>query len=144
MELGKTNFDLRRTLTKSNNKNISNQRRKSIFNPRNSNASSTFKTVNNAPRRYSISFVTNPDLRERITELIKEMSLHHRKEIEKYERGEDNTFNGRKIKRKKPKNKSIDFMAKKNRNKFFNLFNKDGSLNSFLKSMKFKTINNIM
>ena len=144
MELGKTNFDLRRTLTKSNNKNISNQRRKSIFNPRNSNASSTFKTVNNAPRRYSISFVTNPDLRERITELIKEMSLHHRKEIEKYERGEDNTFNGRKIKRKKPKNKSIDFMAKKNRNKFFNLFNKDGSLNSFLKSMKFKTINNIL
>lgn len=144
MELGKTNFDFRRTLTKSNNKNISNQRRRSIFNPRNSNASSTFKTVSNAPRRYSISFVTNPDLRERITELIKEMSLHHRKEIEKYERGEDNTFNGRKIKRKKPKNKSIDFMAKKNRNKFFNLFNKDGSLNSFLKSMKFKTINNIL
>jgi len=144
MEMGKTNFDFRRTLTNSNNKNISNQRRKSIFNPRNSNASSTFKTVNNAPRRYSISFVTNPDLRERITELIKEMSLHHRKEIEKYERGEDNTFNGRKVKRKKPKNKSIDFMAKKNRNKFFNLFNKDGSLNSFLKSMKFKTINNIL
>ena len=144
MEMGKTNFDFRRTLTNSNNKNISNQRRKSIFNPRNSNASSTFKNVNNAPRRYSISFVTNPDLRERITELIKEMSLHHRKEIEKYERGEDNTFNGRKVKRKKPKNKSIDFMAKKNRNKFFNLFNKDGSLNSFLKSMKFKTINNIL
>jgi len=144
MEMGKTNFDFRRTLTNSNNKNISNQRRQSVFNPRNSNASSTFKTVNNAPRRYSISFVTNPDLRERITELIKEMSLHHRKEIEKYERGEDNTFNGRKVKRKKPKNKSIDFMAKKNRNKFFNLFNKDGSLNSFLKSMKFKTINNIL
>ena len=143
MDMGKTNFDIRKTLTNSNNKNI-NQKRKSIFNPRNSNASSTFKTMNNAPRRYSISFVTNPDLRERITELIKEMSLHHRKEIEKYERGEDNTFNGRKVKRKKPKNKSIDFMAKKNRNKFLNLFNKDGSLNSFLKSMKFKTINNIL
>lgn len=143
MDMGKTNFDFRKTLTNSNNKNI-NQRRKSIFNPRNSNASNTFKTMNNAPRRYSISFVTNPDLRERITELIKEMSLHHRKEIEKFERGEDNTFNGRKVKRKKPKNKSIDFMAKKNRNKFLNLFNKDGSLNSFLKSMKFKTINNIL
>jgi hypothetical protein len=143
MDLRKTNFDLRKTITNTNNKNI-NQRRKSIFNPRNSNASSTFKTMNNAPRRYSISFVTNPDLRERITELLKEMSLHHRKEIEKYEKGEDNTFNGKKVKRKKPKNKSIDSMAKKNRNKFLNLFYKDGSLNSFLKSMKFKTINNII
>jgi hypothetical protein len=144
MEMGKTNFDLGKTLTNSYNKNISNQRRKSIFNPRNSNTSSTFKTINNAPRRYSISFVTNPDLRERITELLKEMSLHHKKEIEKYEKGEDNTFNGKKVKRKKPKNKSIDSMAKKNRNKFLNLFYKDGSLNSFLKSMKFKTINNII
>ena len=143
MDMGKANFDFRKTLTNSNNKNI-NQRRKSIFNPRNSNASNTFKTMNNAPRRYSISFVTNPDLRERITELIKEMSLHHRKEIEKFERGEENTFNGRKVKRKKPRNKSIDFMAKKNRNKLISLFNKDGSLNSFLKSMKFKTINNIL
>lgn len=143
MDMGKANFDFRKTLTNSNNKNI-NQRRKSIFNPRNSNASNTFKTMNNAPRRYSMSFVTNPDLRERITELIKEMSLHHRKEIEKFERGEENTFNGRKVKRKKPRNKSIDFMAKKNRNKLISLFNKDGSLNSFLKSMKFKTINNIL
>ena len=33
-------------------------------------------------------------------------------------------------------------MAKKNRNKFFNLLNKDGSLNSFLKKMRFKTNNN--
>ena len=59
MDMGKANFDFRKTLTNSNNKNI-NQRRKSIFNPRNSNASNTFKTMNNAPRRYSISFVTNP------------------------------------------------------------------------------------
>ena len=144
MEMGKTNFDFRKTLANSYNKNISNQRRKSIFKPRNSNASNTLKTINNAPRRYSISFVTNPDLRERIADLLKEMSLHHRKEIEKYERGEDNTFNGRKAKRKRPKNKSIDFMAKKSRNKFLNLFNKDGSLNSFLKTMKFKTINDIL
>ena len=143
MDLRKTNFDLRKTITNTNNKNI-NQRRKSIFNPRNSNASSTFKTMNNAPRRYSISFVTNPDLRERITELLKEMSLHHRKEIEKYERGEDSIFNGKKAKKKKPKNKSIDFMAKKNRNKFLTLFNKDGSFNSFLKLMKYKSINNIL
>lgn len=144
MEMGKTNFDIKKTLTNSLNKNIANQRRRSIFKPRNSNASNKFKTMNNVPnRRYSISFVTNPDLRERITELIKEMSLHHRKEIEKFERGE-NTYNGRKVKRKGPKNKSIDFMAKKNRNKLLNLFNKDGSLNTFLKSMKFKTINNIL
>ena len=113
MEMGKNNFDFRINLTNSNNKNISNQRRKSIFNPRNSNTSSTFKTINNAPRRYSISFVTNPDLRERITELLKEMSLHHKKEIEKYEKGEDNTFNGKKVKKKNLKINQLILWLKK-------------------------------
>lgn len=119
------NFDIRNTLAK----NIS-PKRKSI-------------NINNK-KRYSISSVTDSNLRNRISELIKEMSNNYKTEIRHYKKG-DNSIKHKKIEREKVKikNKTIDFIAKKNRNKFLNLLNKDGSLNFFLKAMKLKTSNNI-
>lgn len=91
------------------------------------------------------SIINNPDLKDKITQLLKELSNSHKTEIKNYEKG---NYSGIKIKPKKVKNnkyknKTMEFMARKNRNKFFNLLNRDGSLNSFLKTMKFKTTNNI-
>ena len=91
---------------------------------------------NISKRKFRNSVISNPNLKDKISQLIKEISNKEGKEIhiKKY----------KKIKsRNKNRIKSIDSMAKKNRNKFFNLLNKDGSLNSFLKTMKFKKTDNI-
>jgi hypothetical protein len=91
------------------------------------------------------SIINNPDLKDKITQLLKELSNNNKVDLKYYEKGDDYLEN--KKKRKKIKNKTnyktIEFLARKNRNKFLNLLNKDGSLNSFLKTMKFKTTNNI-
>ena len=47
------------------------------------------------------------------------------------------------IKKNKNKNKSIDYFAKKKKNKLLNLLNREGGLINFLKSMKIKTTNNV-
>ena len=132
MEIPSNNLDIRKTLFNSNN------RRSSITQIRNNNTSKFSK-------RRSMHFISNPILRSKITELIKDLEINHKTEIKLYEKGEGDIINKERVEKKeiKNKNKTFDSLVKKNRNRFLNLLNKDGSLNSFLKSMKFKTKNTI-
>ena len=136
MEMSNNILDIRKALFNSNNNN--NNRRSSIIQSRNNNTSKFSK-------RHSMHFISNPILRGKITELIKDLQLNHKTEIKLYEKGQGDIINKKRVEKKeiKNKNKTFDSLVKKNRNKFLNLLNKDGSLNSFLKSMKFKTTNTI-
>jgi len=128
MEMPNMKLDIRKPLFNSNNNN----RRSSVIQGRNSKISN----------RRSMRFISNPILRVKITELIKDLKLNHKTEIKLYEKGEGEAINRKRVERKmikNNKNKTFDSLIKKNRNKFLNLLNKDGSLNSFLKSMNFKT-----
>ena len=133
----------------STEKNIFNKRYSKTFIPKiktNIRKSFSHYNTNNVINKKNVNcYITNPDLKDKINQLLKDLSNNHKTDIKRYENGGD--ISQKKIKRKKTKNKNnsktMDFMAKKNRNKFFNLLNRDGSLNSFLKTMKFKTTNNI-
>jgi len=129
MEMPNMKLNIRKSLFNSNNNN---NRRGSIIQGRNSKISN----------RRSMRFISNPILRGKISELIKDLKLNHKTEIKLYEKGEGDAINRKRVERKmikNNKNKTFDSLVKKNRNKFLNLLNKDGSLNSFLKSMNFKT-----
>ena len=130
MEMPNNNLEIRKTLFNSNN------RRNSIIQSRNNNSKFS--------KRRSIHYISNPILRGKIYELIKDLKINHKTEIKLYDKGEGDIINKKRVEKKeiKNKNKTFDFLVKKNRNKLLNLLNKDGSLNSFLKSMKFKTKNN--
>ena len=97
---------------------------------------------NDMSQRHSInSVMSNPDLKDKVSQLIKEIN-NHKVDIKNYEKGNDISIKKSKKIKLNNKNKNIDSLAKNNRNKFFNLLNKDGNLNSFLKTMKFKKNNN--
>ena len=122
--------------------NIKYNIRKSLSNSENNgNIISQRKSLN--------SVVSNRNLKDKISQLIKEIS-NNKTGIKHFDQAKaiHNKKSSGRIKsrnKNKLKIKSIDSMAKKNRNKFFNLLNKDGSLNSFLKTMKIKTTSkNIM
>ncbi len=133
----------------STEKNIFNKRYSKTLIPKiktNIRKSFSHYNTNNMINKKNVNcYITNPDLKDKINQLIKDFSNNHKADIKRYEKGSH--LSQKKIKTKKVKNKNnnktMDFMAKKNRNKFFNLFNRDGSLNSFLKNMKYKTTNNI-
>ena len=82
-------------------------------------------------------------LKRKISKIVKDISKKHRNTI--------NTFNNDSTSitktssifiLKKDRNKSIDYFAKKKKNKILNLLNREGVLINFLKSMKIKTTHN--
>ena len=93
---------------------------------------------NDMPKRQSIrSIMSNQDLKDKVSQLIKEIN-NHKIDIKNYEKGNDMSVKKSKKIKLRNKNKNMDSLAKNNRNKFFNLLNRDGNLNSFLKTMKLK------
>jgi len=102
--------------------------------PNNSNKYSASNSLNS-------STLSSENLKKQISQIVKDVSKRHKNRI--------NTSYSKNISKtkslyvlKKNKNKSIDFYAKKSKNKLLNLLNKEGSLNNFLKSMKIKTTYN--
>ena len=102
--------------------------------PNNSNKYSASNSLNS-------STLSSENLKKQISQIVKDVSKRHKNRI--------NTSYSKNISKtkslyvlKKNKNKSIDFYAKKSKNKLLNLLNKEGNLNNFLKSMKIKTTRN--
>jgi hypothetical protein len=89
---------------------------------------------------------TSDILKNKIEKILKDISPHKHK----YKSEILYTKNTSKIipkvsskyKLNKNRNKSIDYFAKRNKNKIINLLNREGALNNFLKSMKIKTTHN--
>ena len=139
-------YELPGTVKKEFNKRNTISHIPNIQNKYNYKKSLSHSYSNNINKGKSINcLISNPNLKDKISQLIKEISNNHKGEIKYYEKGEDlpTKKKGRIKFKKNNKNKTINSMAKNNRNKFFNLLNKDGSLNSFLKTMKYKNTNNI-
>ena len=157
LENNKSNFIFKNYINNNNNlrssteKNIFNKRYSTILMPKSkNNIRKSFSNINannsnNNTFNPRNSIINNPDLKDKITQLLKELSNNNKVDLKYYEKGDDYLENKkkRKIIKNKTNYKTIEFLARKNRNKFLNLLNKDGSLNSFLKTMKFKTTNNI-
>ena len=83
MEMPNNILDIRKALFNSNNNN---NRRSSIIQSRNNNTSKFSK-------RHSMHFISNPILRGKITELIKDLQLNHKTEIKLYEKGQGDIIN---------------------------------------------------
>ena len=89
------------------------------------------------------STLSSDILKKQISKIVKDISKKHKN------RNNTSKFDSKSISKtstiyalKKNKNKSIDYYAKKCKNKLLNLLNKEGNLNNFLKSMKINTTHN--
>ena len=94
------------------------------------------KSLNN---RVNKNFNNNLNLKNKVSQLVKEISNNHK--IEKKSPKIENDFSNKNIEKNNSKIKTLNLMAKISRNKLFNLLNKDGELNTFLKTMKFNKTN---
>jgi len=84
-------------------------------------------------------------LKHQISKIIKDISKRNKNiEINTYENESRRiSIISSKLRIKKNRNaKSIDYLAKRKKNKLLNLLNREGGLNEFLKSMKIKTTQN--
>ena len=91
----------------------------------------------------NISSISSNILKKRISIIVKDISNNHKNKNNIYNNESKSTLmTHSKLKLKTYRNKSIDFFAKKNKNKFLNLLNREGALINFLKSMKINTTYN--
>ena len=131
-----------------NNKNHLKKEKNANYFINTSNISNLFtNNSNKTSRNHSLNSSTFSSnvLKHQISKIIKDIS-------KKNKNHEINTFENEsrrisiissKLRIKKNKNeKSIDYLAKRKKNKLLNLLNREGELNDFLKSMKIKTTQN--
>ena len=129
--------------TKKEKEMILNKKRfkKNIIN----NSNIFIKKSNHTSRNHSINSSTFPSdiLKHQISKIVKDISKKYKNKINLYNNDSKSiTKESSVFTIKKDRNKSIEYFAKRNKNKLLNLLNREGHLINFLKSMNIKTTHN--